>query len=39
MLHRIEMLDDLLWQYHTDMPNNLYLCQQAQPETNNDGFF
>ncbi|PSF10604.1 type I-F CRISPR-associated protein Csy2 [Marinobacter fuscus] len=38
MLHRIGMLDDLLWQYHIDMPNNLYLCQQVQPETNDDGF-
>lgn len=39
MLHRIEMLDDILWQYHTDMPNNLYLCRQTQPETSNDGFY
>lgn len=39
MLHRIEMLDDILWQYHTDMPNNLYLCRQTQPETCNDGFY
>ncbi len=38
MLHRIEMLDDILWQYHTDLPNSLYLCQQAQPKTNDDGF-
>lgn len=39
MLHRIENLNDVLWQYHTDLPNNLYLCQQAQPETPDDGFF
>jgi len=39
MLHRIENLDDVLWQYHTDLPNNLYLCQQAQPKTADDGFF
>lgn len=39
MAHRIESLDDILWQYHTDLPNDLYLCRQVQPETNNDGFF
>ncbi|NWO07158.1 MAG: type I-F CRISPR-associated protein Csy2 [Alteromonadaceae bacterium] len=39
MLHRIEMLDDILWRYHTDLPNKLYLCQQTQSETSNDGFF
>lgn len=39
MLHRIENLNDVLWQYHTDLPNNLYLCRQAQPKTADDGFF
>ncbi|MBU2875907.1 type I-F CRISPR-associated protein Csy2 [Marinobacter salexigens] len=39
MLHRISALDDIFWQYHTDLQNNLYLCQQAQPEINNDGYF
>lgn len=39
MLHRIDALEDIFWQYHTDLTNNLYLCQQAQPETNNDGYF
>lgn len=39
MLHRISALDDIFWQYHTDLQNNLYLCQQAQLKTNNDGYF
>jgi CRISPR-associated protein Csy2 len=39
ILHRIENLNDVLWQYHTDLPNNLYLCRQAQPKTSDDGFF
>jgi CRISPR-associated protein Csy2 len=34
MAHRIESLDEVFWRYHTDLPNNLYLCQQVQPETN-----
>jgi len=28
MPHRIHQLDDMLWHYHTDTQNNLYLCQQ-----------
>jgi len=28
MLHRIKNLDEILWHYHTDLNNNLYLCQQ-----------
>ncbi len=28
MPHRIENLDNMLWNYHTDLENNLYLCQQ-----------
>ncbi len=29
MAHRIRELDDMLWQYHVDLENNLYLCQQC----------
>lgn len=28
MAHRITELDDMLWHYHTDLENNLYICQQ-----------
>jgi len=28
MLHRIHFLDEILWRYHADMKENLYLCQQ-----------
>lgn len=28
MPYRIETLDQMLWHYHTDLTNNLYLCQQ-----------
>lgn len=28
MPYRITDLDDMLWHYHTDLENNLYLCQQ-----------
>lgn len=28
MPHRFTDLDNLLWHYHVDMENNLYLCQQ-----------
>lgn len=28
MPHRIKKLDSMLWQYHVDLENNLYLCQQ-----------
>ncbi len=28
MPFRIQSLDDMLWSYHTDLDNNLYLCQQ-----------
>ncbi len=27
MPYRIETIDQLLWQYHVDLENNLYLCQ------------
>ena len=27
MPYRIESIDQLLWQYHVDLKNNLYLCQ------------
>ena len=29
MPYRIENLDDMLWEYKTDLENNLYLCQQV----------
>lgn len=28
MPHRIHSLDEILWSYHADIENNLYLCQQ-----------
>ncbi|WP_199609216.1 type I-F CRISPR-associated protein Csy2 [Flocculibacter collagenilyticus] len=28
MPYQIKSLDDMLWHYHTDLENNLYLCQQ-----------
>jgi CRISPR-associated protein Csy2 len=31
MPHRITDLDNMLWHYHTDQENNLYLCQQNLP--------
>ena len=31
MAHKIKHLDDILWQYHTDLENDLYLCQQVNP--------
>jgi CRISPR-associated protein Csy2 len=33
MPYRIDNLDNMLWHYHTDLENNLYLCQQNQPIT------
>ena len=27
MPYRIEHIDQLLWKYHVDLENNLYLCQ------------
>ena len=29
MPYRIESIDQLLWQYHVDLENNLYLCQNS----------
>ncbi len=29
MAHKIKHLDDMLWAYHTDLENDLYLCQQV----------
>lgn len=29
MPHRINSLDEILWCYHNDLKNNLYLCQQT----------
>lgn len=31
MPYRIDDLDSMLWHYHTDQENNLYLCQQNKP--------
>lgn len=31
MPYRIDDLDNMLWHYHADLENNLYLCQQNQP--------
>ena len=31
MPYRVDDLDNMLWHYHTDLENNLYLCQQNQP--------
>lgn len=28
MPHSINSLDEIMWQYHVDLENNLYLCQQ-----------
>ncbi len=33
MPYRISDLDQMLWHYHTDLENNLYLCQQNKPTT------
>jgi CRISPR-associated protein Csy2 len=32
MPYRFETLDQMLWHYHIDLENNLYLCQQSQGE-------
>lgn len=34
MPYRINNLDDMLWHYHTDLENNLYLCQQNNRKLN-----
>ncbi len=34
MPYRIKNLDDMLWHYHTDIENNLYLCQQNNRKIN-----
>ncbi len=31
MPYRITNLDNILWHYHPDLENNLYICQQNQP--------
>lgn len=31
MPYRLESLDNLLWHYHTDLENHLYICQQNKP--------
>ena len=37
MPYRIKDLDTMLWHYHTDPQNNLYLCQQNTFKENNNG--
>lgn len=37
MPHRITDLDNILWHYHTDLENNLYLCQQNKHVNKNQG--
>jgi len=32
MPYQLEAVEELLWQYQTDLENNLYLCQQTQTE-------
>lgn len=34
MPYRINDLDDMLWHYHTDIKNSLYLCQQNNRKIN-----
>jgi CRISPR-associated protein Csy2 len=34
MPYRIQDLDHMLWKYHTDQKNNLYICQQNKPIIN-----
>jgi CRISPR-associated protein Csy2 len=31
MPYRINNFDNMLWHYHTDLENNLYICQQNKP--------
>jgi len=31
MPYRIDDIDNILWRYHTDLEQNLYLCQQCKP--------
>lgn len=33
MPYRIESIDQLLWQYHVDLENNLYLCQNLTTQS------
>lgn len=34
MPYRIKTIDHMLWQYHVDQENNLYLCQTSNPINN-----
>lgn len=34
MPYRIEQMENMMWQYETDMDNNLYYCKQKQPIQN-----
>ncbi len=31
MPYKINSVDEILWHYHTDLENNLYLCRQHEP--------
>jgi CRISPR-associated protein Csy2 len=33
MPHRIRSIDEILWHYHVEPEENLYLCQQVSPST------
>lgn len=35
MPYRLNSLDELMWHYHYDEPNDLYLCQQSLATTSN----
>ncbi|WP_321157952.1 type I-F CRISPR-associated protein Csy2 [Providencia stuartii] len=32
MVNKIGHLNEMLWEYHTDLENNLYLCQQVESQ-------
>lgn len=36
MPYRITRIDDILWHYHTDLENNLYVCRQTQHATKSE---
>ncbi|NWO04286.1 MAG: type I-F CRISPR-associated protein Csy2 [Alteromonadaceae bacterium] len=39
MAHRINDLDEALWEYNADLPNDQYLCQQVHTESSHNGLF
>ena len=36
MPHNIQSIDEILWRYQVEQKNNLYLCTQGKPTTNNE---